>query len=420
MSDRDQFTLWRIVQAAAVIVVLGFFLSETLALLNPALLFLILWAVLLPFRGKEGYRELVTIFAVLTAVWILMETGALLAPFFLALVLAYILDPLVDRLTARGLSRSLAVLLLIVPAVGALAAIILVVVPAAFAQLGEALESAPVFLRRLSRWVEAVTARLQAIDVPYFDGAQLAERLRAVDSGAVVAFLQERQAALASNVWEGVLGLGRGLGSIMTVVGYVVLTPVFTFYLIRDWDFIMSRIVELVPEPRRERFVSFFSECDDLISSYLRGQLLVAITIGLLTGVGLGIARFPYASTLGLIVGVFSLVPYLGLILSLLPAIFIALVSGAVAVSLLKVTVVYGIVQVLDATVITPRIVGGSVGIHPVWVVLALSVGGFFFGVVGLLVGVPAAAITKLLILRGLGRYRASEFYRGVEPSAGV
>jgi predicted PurR-regulated permease PerM len=75
---------------------------------------------------------------------------------------------------------------------------------------------------------------------------------------------------------------------------------------------------------------------------------------------------------------------------------------------------------VLDATVITPRIVGGSVGIHPVWVVLALSVGGFFFGVVGLLVGVPAAAITKLLILRGLGRYRASEFYRGVEPSAGV
>jgi predicted PurR-regulated permease PerM len=420
MSDRDQFTLWRIVQAAAVIVVLGFFLSETLALLNPALLFLILWAVLLPFRGKEGYRELVTIFAVLTAVWILMETGALLAPFFLALVLAYILDPLVDRLTARGLSRSLAVLLLIVPAVGALAAIILVVVPAAFAQLGEALESAPVFLRRLSRWVEAVTARLQAIDVPYFDGAQLAERLRAVDSDAVVAFLQERQAALASNVWEGVLGLGRGLGSIMTVVGYVVLTPVFTFYLIRDWDFIMRRIVELVPEPRREGFVSFFSECDELVSSYLRGQLLVAITIGFLTGVGLGIARFPYASTLGLIVGVFSLVPYLGLILSLLPAIFIALVSGAVAVSLLKVTVVYGIVQVLDATVITPRIVGGSVGIHPVWVVLALSVGGFFFGVVGLLVGVPAAAITKLLILRGLGRYRASEFYRGVEPSAGV
>jgi predicted PurR-regulated permease PerM len=256
--------------------------------------------------------------------------------------------------------------------------------------------------------------------VPYFDGAQLAERIRAVDSEAVVAFLQERQAALASNVWEGVLGLGRGLGSIMTVVGYVVLTPVFTFYLIRDWDFIMRRIVELVPEPRREGFVSFFSECDELVSSYLRGQLLVAITIGLLTGVGLGIARFPYASTLGLIVGVFSLVPYLGLILSLLPAIFIALVSGAVAVSLLKVTVVYGIVQVLDATVITPRIVGGSVGIHPVWVVLALSVGGFFFGVVGLLVGVPAAAITKLLILRGLGRYRASEFYRGVEPSAGV
>ncbi len=417
MTERSQITLWQIVQATAVVMVLGFFLLETLAILNPGLLFIILWAVLLPFRGKEGHNALLTVSAILTVLWGLSETGSILAPFFLALVLAYILDPLVDRLELRGLSRSVAVVALTLPAVAFLAAVFLILVPAAFQQLGDALVALPILFERVSDWIEAGQDRLLRVDVPLVDGAEIVAQLRGVDSAAVVAFLQERQAALANYVWDGVLGLGRGIGSIFTVLGFVVLTPVLTFYLIRDWDHIMARIPLLVPERSRGRVVSFFGECDDLVSSYLRGQLLVAITIGVLTGVGLGIAGFPNAASLGLVVGVFSLVPYLGLILSLIPALFIALVSGSVGISLLKVAIVYGVVQVLDATVITPRIVGGSVGIHPVWVVLALSLGGFFFGMVGLLIGVPAAAVTKLLIVRGLERYEASDFYRSVESS---
>ena len=415
MTESTQITVWRIVQATAVVVVLGFFLLETLAILNPALLFVILWAVLMPFRGKEGHSALVTVAAILTGLWVLSETGTLLAPFVLALVLAYVLDPLVDRLEGRGISRSVAVLILMVPAVGLLAAVFLLLVPAAFKQLGEVAQAAPVFFERLGLWIESGQQRLLAVDVPLIDGAEIVDRLRAVDSAAVVEFLEERQAALATSVWEGVLGLGRGLGSVFTILGYVVLTPVLTFYLIRDWDQITARIADLVPTSHRDDFVAFFGDCDDLVSSYLRGQVLVAISIGLVTGVGLGIARFPNAAALGLMVGIFSVVPYLGLILSLIPAIFIALVSGSVGVSLLKIAVVYTGAQLLDGTLITPKIVSGSVGIHPVWVVLALSLGGFFFGFVGLLVGVPAAAVTKLLIVRGLERYKGSDFYRRAE-----
>jgi predicted PurR-regulated permease PerM len=152
-----------------------------------------------------------------------------------------------------------------------------------------------------------------------------------------------------------------------------------------------------------------------MISKYLRGQVMVAIAMGLITALGLWIARFPYAGTLGLIVGIFSVVPYLGLVLSLIPAIFIALVSGSVVVSLLKVAVVYGLTQLLEASVISPRIVGESVGLHPVLVLLALALGGYFFGFVGLLIGVPAAAIGRLLVERGLRRYKGSAFYRGEE-----
>jgi predicted PurR-regulated permease PerM len=157
----------------------------------------------------------------------------------------------------------------------------------------------------------------------------------------------------------------------------------------------------------------FFTECDQLVSSYLRGQVTVAISIGVITGVGLAIAQFPNAALLGVMVGIFSVVPYLGLVVSLIPAIFIALVSGSVGASILKVAIVYSVAQALDGTLITPRVVGESVGIHPVWIVLALSLGGFFFGLVGLLVGVPAAAVTKLLVVRGMERYKASEFYLG-------
>ena len=419
MSEPRQTVLWQAVQAIAVVIVLGFFLFETLTILNPAILFLVLWAVLLPYRGYEGHTALVVIAAILTGVWLLVETGSLLAPFVLAVVLGYILDPLVDRLSDR-MSRSVAIMALLLPAGAALAVVVLVLLPSAFAQLGDALQAAPVLFERLGGWLEQSQERLLTVDLPFIDGAEIVERLRSIDSAAVVAFLEERQAALGTYMWEGVLGLGRGIGSVFTVLGYVVLTPVLTFYLIRDWDEVTARIARFIPESKRESVVGFFSECDSIVSSFLRGQLLVALSIGLITGIGLGIARFPYAASLGVMVGVFSLVPYLGLILSLIPAIFIALVSGSVGLSLLKVAIVYGVAQVLDATLITPRIVGGSVGIHPVWVVLALSLGGYFFGMVGLLIGVPAAAVIKLLIIRGLERYEASNFYRSPAPSLDV
>lgn len=417
MIQASQTTLWWVVQATAVVVVLAFFLIEALAILNPVLLFVVLWSILIPFRGRRGHTALVTISAILSGLWILSQTGTLLAPFVLALVLGYILDPLVDRLEHRGMPRSLAVLALMVPVGGLLGAVVLVLVPAAFRQLGDVLQAAPVFFERLGSWIELGQERLLTVNVPLIDGAEMVARLRAVDSVAVVEFLEERQAALGTYVWEGILGLGRGIGSIFTVVGFLVLTPVLTFYLIRDWDHVTEWIADLVPGRSRDRFVAFCTECDDLVSSYLHGQVTVAIAIGVITGVGLAIARFPNAALLGVTVGVFSIVPYLGLVLSLIPAIFIALVSGSVGASLLKVGVVYGLTQALDGTLITPRVVGGSVGIHPVWVVLALSLGGFFFGFVGLLAAVPAAAVTKLLIVRGLERYKVSDFYLGSEAT---
>lgn len=409
--------VWPVVQAVSVLLVLAVFLWSAAEILNPLFVFLILVAVLLPFRGVPGHSLLLGVAGTLTALWLLSTTGGLLAPFILALGLAYVLDPLTDRIQARvGGRRSLAIVLLGLPVVGLLVVMAVFGVPALAEQIGELIDQAPVLVDRLAVFVSTLGERVQGMPGV---GEALVQRLENLDAEAVVAFLEERRTMLVQHLWGGVLGIGRGLGAAVTVLGYVVLTPVLTFYLLRDWDAMVARVGELIPHGHRAAVFGFAREYDHLLARFLRGQVLVALTVGSITTLGFWITGFPYALLMGVLVAVFGVIPYLGLALSLLPALIIALVSGNVVLSLLKIAGVFGVAQGLEGTVISPRIVGESVGLHPVWVVLALSLGGFYFGFAGLLLGVPGAVGVKLIVLRGLARYRDSRFYRDEAPGIG-
>jgi predicted PurR-regulated permease PerM len=318
----------------------------------------------------------------------------------------------VDRLVERRVPRSAAIVLLALPVAGAGVVAVLFGVPALVGQADQFVQAAPELVARIGEWFSGIREFL--VGIPGVDEDSIPD-LSNLDPDQIVAFLQERREQLASGTWRGVLGLGRGLGSAATVAGYVVLTPVLTFYLLRDYDRILARLRGLLPRGREAAVVEFAREYDVLLSRYLRGQLTVALIIGVMTGTLLFVVQFPYAFLLGALAGVMGLIPFLGLVLSLIPAVIVALVSGSVLVSLVKVAVVYGLVQILDGGVISPRIVGDSVGLHPVWIVLALSVGGFFFGFVGLLISVPVAVGVKLVTVRGLERYRSSELYTSPE-----
>ena len=404
--------VWRVLQAVLALLVFGVLLLSVRELLNPFLFFWILVLVLLPFRGMPGYGLLVFAAAILTVYWLLATTGFLLAPFVLGFVFAYVLDPPVDALVERRVARTAAIFLLALPVAGAGTAALLYGIPALVGQLDELVQAAPELVARVGGWFGGVRAILAGI--PGLDEEAIPD-LANLDPEQVVAFLQERREQLATRAWRGVLGLGRGLGSAATVVGYVVLTPVLTFYLLRDYDRILGWLRGLLPRGREAEIVDLAQEYDVLLSRYLRGQLTVALLIGVLTAGLLFVLRFPYPLLLGALAGVMGFIPFLGLVLSIIPAVIVALVSGSVLVSLLKVALVYGSVQILDGSVISPRIVGDSVGLHPVWIVLALSVGGFFFGFVGLMIGVPLAVGVKLVAGRGLERYRRSELYNGAE-----
>lgn len=408
-ASTEQVKLWTLIQGVAALMVLGFFLYSSASVLNPLVLFVVLALVLLPFRGVPGHSLLLTVSGSIAFVWLLSTTGSLLAPFLLALAIAYVLDPVTDALEKRVGGRITAIGLLGLPVLTLAVFGVVVGLPALGTQIGELIDKAPLLVERAVVFISSLEERLQGMPGV---GEPMLERLQALDVDAIVAFLQERQSMLAQRLWGGVLGIGRGLGSAVSVLGYVVLTPVLAFYLLRDWDGLVARLGELVPPVRRDAVFSFTREYDDLLSRYLRGQVLVAVTVGSITALGFWITGFPYALLMGVFVAVFGIVPYLGLALSLLPALIIALTSGDVVLSLVKVAGVFAIAQGLEGTVISPRIVGDSVGLHPVWVVLALAVGGFYFGFAGLLLGVPGAVGVKLIVVRAVERYRSSRLYQ--------
>jgi predicted PurR-regulated permease PerM len=404
---------WRLVHGGAVVLVLALFLWELTSVLSPIVLFFALLVLLAPYSGSPFHRLLVAMSAVLVGLWLLADLGTLLAPFILGLGLAYVLDPLVDQLERARLPRSLAILILTLPALLALGLLLFMGIPALAEQIQSLILRTPELVERLAEWLEGLQAGILGLDLPFVDEEDIARRLRELSPTAVTDFLQEKQRAVATAAWEGVLGLGRGLGTVFTIVGYVLLTPVLTFYLLRDWDAIVERIGSYVPRSRYEGWAGFAREYDRLLSRYLRGQVLAATVVGILTWLGLWIAGFPYSGLVGAVAGVFNLVPYLGLVVSLVPALIIAVLSGTFLASIAKVAVVFLIVQFLDGNIIGPRIVGESVGLHPVWVILAIAVGGFFLGFVGLLLALPGAILVKLLLEAGLERYRASAVYLG-------
>jgi predicted PurR-regulated permease PerM len=404
---------WRLVHGIAVVLVLALFLWQLSDVLSPLVLFLALLALLIPYSGSPFHRLIVLTTGVLAGLWMLADLGTLLAPFILAFVLAYILDPVVDRLERARLPRAAAILILTLPVLVALGLLIFLGIPALAHQIQSLIARAPELVERVAAWIEGLQAGILGLDLPFVDEREIVLRLRSLSPSAVTDFLQEKQQEIATGAWEAVLGLGRGLGTVFTVLGYIVLTPVLTFYLLRDWDGIVARLATYIPRPRYDGWARFAREYDHLLSRYLRGQVLAATVVGVLTWLGLWIAGFPYSGLVGAVAGVFNLVPYLGLVVSLIPALIIAILSGAFFASLAKVAVVFAIVQFLDANIIGPRIVGESVGLHPVWVILAIAVAGFFLGFVGLLLALPGAILVKLLLEAGLARYRTSALYLG-------
>jgi predicted PurR-regulated permease PerM len=337
------------------------------------------------------------------AVLLLWLLGPVLTPFVVAAVMAYALNPLVNRLDAlmRGkMPRVIAVVLVELLFIVAMLAVLLLIVPILTKQLPLLREQIPVLFDNIHAWLKPLLAQF---------GVKLTFDFEHVKDFILKYLNTNAEESLGSVLSSVKLG-----GSVaLAIVGNVVLIPVVLFYLLIDWDNFVARAQAFVPPRMRAGFDSFTNEADAVLGQYLRGQLLVMLALAVFYSVGLALFGLDLAWPIGIFTGLAVFVPYLGFGLGLVLALLSGLLQFASIKALLMVSVVYGAGQLVESFFLTPRFVGERIGLHPVAVIFALLAFGQLFGFVGVLVALPASAVLLVAMRRVQANYMASALYKG-------
>jgi predicted PurR-regulated permease PerM len=322
-------------------------------------------------------------------------------PFFIAFALAYLLDPLVDRLESWKLNRTPAVVLLLVSFFVVVILLGIILIPLLRVQIQNLAENLPDYLSLVKSWIQPFLEDLAGID---------RERIGKVlhDSMEKLGRVPLELVGTAGGwVWGSITGF---VNTLFFVINLVII-PVAMFYLLRDFDDIVAKIGRLIPPRFYTRTAEVVKEIDDVLSQFVRGQLMVATLMAVLYSVGLYMCGTPLSLLIGIMAGYANLVPYLGVVVGFLPAVALTFLQVQDWVPLIGVVAVFGIVQAIEGFLITPRVVGDKVGLHPVIIMIAVLIGAELFGILGILLAVPVAAILNVLMRRGVQMYRESSAY---------
>jgi|SRR5579883_1076965 predicted PurR-regulated permease PerM len=339
--------------------------------------------------------------ALVVFVGLLWLLSPILLPFVLGMAIAYVLDPLAERLSKRGMSRLIAALIILGSFVLAFVALLLVIAPVLARQFAGFIEDAPGYAARLQAFVSD----------PHYPWIKRLIGDNLVGADKSVGDLMNQAAGyltgLLASVWE----RGQALISIFSLM---IITPVVAFYLICDWNKVVAAVDRLIPLPQRDTVRGLFKEIDKTISAYVRGQSGVCLILGSYYALGLTLAGLSYGLLIGVVSGLISFIPYVGSLTALVLSLGVAVAQffpdwGAI----LMVAGVVLLGQFLEGNVLSPFLVGHSVGLHPVWLMFALIAFGYLFGFVGLLLAVPLAAAAGVLIRFAIRRYLASPLYTG-------
>ena len=355
--------------------------------------------------GRPGrWRFWVAIAALfLLALWLLND---ILLPFVVGIVVAYFLDPVVARLQRLGLSRSWATTTVTIFAVLIAIGVAMAILPPLFGQVQSLIVSVPNYTVKAAMSIQ-----------PLID--PLRDRL-----GLPALSLQELQAEVTQRAGQvlSVAGtiatkLAQGGLALFNLATLLFLTPVVTFYLLRDWVKVVDAVDRALPLDHADTIRKLAHDSNEAIAGYVRGQALVCISLGTIYAVGLSLVGLQFGLVIGLIAGAISFIPFVGTFVGAVMALGMALAQFPPDwMGVVKVAIVFLFGQMMEGNVLSPNLVGDRVGLHPVWIMFALLAGGSLFGFVGVLIAVPVAAVIGVVVRYLLSRYRESGFYRGADP----
>lgn len=355
--------------------------------------------MVLPVRQQAKYWGIAA--AVFFA--LLWGLGNVILPFIVGGALAYFLDPIADRLERAGLSRAAATAVISAIAILIFVLLALLIVPMLVRQLVQLVNAAPTIFGELQGFL--------ATNFPSIMDQESVLRETLVSIGKTI---QAKGGELASGLLSSAL-------SVINAVVFIVVVPVVAFYLLLDWDRMVARIDALLPRDHADTIRTIARDIDRVLSGFVRGQVSVCLILGTFYSVALMLAGLDFGLIVGAMAGLITFIPYVG-----------ALIGGVLAIGLaffqfwgewLQIGLIAGIFavgQFLEGNIITPKLVGGSVGLHPVWLLFALSAFGTLFGFVGMLVAVPVAAAIGVLIRFAISQYLGSRLYQGLSGSDGA
>ena len=329
----------------------------------------------------------------------------MLLPFVAGMAIAYLLDPICDRLVDMKISRTLATTILTLVFALFVVGGLMVLLPALVSQLAGFVERLPDYLEALRHQIEQVLIFAEARIDPALIGKLKASLAASADE------LFGWSTALVGRVITGGVALAN-------LISLLVITPVVTFYLLRDWDDMVEKIQTWLPVEHARTIREQLAEIDRTLAGFVRGQSSVCLILAVFYAVSLSIAGLDFGLLIGLIAGLLTFIPYVGSIVGLIASVGMALVQFDDWTRIAIVAAIFLVGQAVEGNFLTPKLVGDRVGLHPVWVIFALLAGGFLFGFVGVLLAVPVTAVIGVLARFFLGVYLNSALYRGASTTA--
>ena len=328
--------------------------------------------------------------------------SAAVTPFLAGMAIAYFLDPLADRLERAGASRVLATAVITVLALGVTVGALLVVIPLVVDQTGQLIRAAPETIATVQGFIEDIGRNYAP--AAFGEGGVLFDAFNTV---------QQRVEEWSLSLLEGAFSSGLAL---IDFLALAVITPVVAFYMLLDWDRMVAEIDHWLPRRHAPNIRHLARQVDEVLGGFVRGQLAVMMILGVFYAAALLLVGLPFGVVVGMFAGLVSFIPFVGSILGGALSIGIAIVHfwgewGWIVV----VAAIFLFGQAVEGNVLTPWLVGNSVGLHPVWLMFALSAFGSVMGFVGLLIAVPAAAVIGVLARFGLQRYREGRLFLGGE-----
>ncbi|MEK6570273.1 MAG: AI-2E family transporter [Bacteroidota bacterium] len=356
--------------------------------LSPFVLVAAIVFLLYPARHVSHIRRLIWLAIFLFIVWFLYTASGVLTPFIIAFLLAYILNPLVNLLEKRNIPRWTSSLLLMLIFLASIVGSAILLMPILIIQFRGLIES----ISSIARDAIGMTKEGKLFDVLVQYGVPI-EQIREIFEKEFPSKLE----SILKSVLEGAFGLITGISSLITQVLNVIIMPIVTFYLLKDFPQIIHKFKTLLPESRRESTSAYFVRIDEMLGHYFRGAIFVAIIQGIISTVVLSLLGVQYALVLGIMTAILDFIPYVGLLISLVVSSVVALLSGEpTTMKVVGVVLMYLSQKIVENTILAPRIIGSKVGLHPVLLILSLLIFGYFLGFVGLLIAVPTTAVIVL------------------------